>query len=208
MILVSDDVLVNPTYAFTPVYEGDLFVRIKSERIMFAKTRKDVVKNLDAVYPMVELAAGYGPNLAPFLLGPAAGGNGLVPLLNGLARLAVRGKEVQIPNNCTCEWVKKLSSIDMELIVEKEGGTTVIPGNPAVNPLDNILLLIGLLKKWGYRFKKGDLVSIGTLTGVTPFDGTELSIKAIYKNLTYDNLEIKITLDETNGVDLAPSCYN
>lgn len=200
MIIRSSDARIKNNYAVLPIYEADLVVRVRNYAINHATTFEDIVNNIDGVYPFYELAAGYVPTV-PGLFGSLIGGNSLLPMLNGAARLGVLGERIPVPGNLsTANWVARLSDIEGEELVVKPSGNVLRPFNNQ-NFLQFALTLIEQLNLRGIKAKPGDILSLGNLTGVNVFDGTEEEIIAHYDNLDPDGpVTLRLVVDNENGL--------
>lgn len=194
MIMYGSQAEINPSYAVLPLYEVDLFVRVKSTAINYAQTPQDIIEALDVVFPAYELPAGYTPLLSD-LFGPQRGGPGLIPLLNGLARLAVLGNPIPIPGTRTIEeWAATLSSLTGTEKVTTQDGTFSRSFNSSVNFLTFALTLVQKLNALGYTIKKGDILSLGNLTGTNLVQETIQQVEATYTNLAPNGLPVTVTI--------------
>ncbi|MDJ1181719.1 2-keto-4-pentenoate hydratase [Roseofilum casamattae] len=173
--------MLLPTGATVPlnfgtrgVFEADLIVRVSDEDINEATTAQQVLASLDAVIPFIELAdLAYDPSIP--LNGPA------LIAINAGARLGVVGEP--IPLEATAEWEEKLGKIQVTLsngegAVLSEGSSAALLGHP----LHVVLWLKEDLQKAGIRLKPGDLLSLGTITPLTPVT-REMTIRANYLGL-------------------------
>ncbi len=203
MVICGPEAQIRNNYAILPLNEVDLFVRVKSTAINEATTAEEFVENIDAVFPAYELAAGYVPTING-LFGPVLNGNGLLPLLNGAARLSVLGNAIPIPGTQTiAQWITTLSSIEGQEVVNTTEGPINRPFDTTVNFVTFGLILIAKLNEFGHTLKRGDILSLGTLTGVNQFNGTELQMVATYTNLDPEGpVTVKLVVDNENGLCL------
>lgn len=203
MIIRGSDVKIRNNYAVLPIYEVDLVFRVKSSAINHATTYEDIVRNIDGVYPFYELPAGYVPTILD-LAGPLLGGNSLLPMLNGAARLGVLGKRIPVPGKlCTADWVARLSDIAGEELVIKSSGNILRVFNN-LNFLQFALTLIQQLNLRGLKARAGDILSLGNLTGTNLFDGTEEEMIARYDNIDPKGpVTLRLLVDNVNGLCIA-----
>ncbi len=167
--------------------EGDLIVEIKDESINRATTIEEALKGISRVIPFVEL-----PDLlyeeGTRLNAP------LVVAINVGARLGVIGEPIEVEP--TKEWLERLSSFRVALYDQR--GEKVAEGtgaNVMDHPLNVILWLARSLKKQGKKLKRGDIVSVGSITPLLPVKerGT---VKAVYRGLSPEgDVELTVTFD-------------
>lgn len=194
MLIKGPQARINPNYAVLPIYEVDVFVRVKSAAINHAKTPRELIESLDLVFPAYELAAGYVPTLSD-LFGPQRGGPGLLPLLNGAARLAVLGCPIKIPGKRSIEeWVTTLSSLTGTEEITTESETFTRSFNTTTNFVTFALTLVQKVQELGYTLKKGDILSLGNLTGTNLWQASIQEVKATYTNLSPDGQPVTVTV--------------
>ena len=193
MILYGSTMHIKHNFATLPLYEVDFFVRVSNEEINQATTPEQFIENIDALYPAFELPDGFVSSFEK-LEGPQKGGPSLLPLFNGLARLAVLAEEIPVPGSLTIpEWEKILSALSGEEIITTLEGTI----KRSFNKVDLVaagLLFIQVLKKHNYRAQKGDLISLGNVTGIHQFTGTEQTLVARYDTLIEAGFHGTVTL--------------
>ena len=203
MIICGPNATISNNYAVLPFYEVDLLVRVSNIAINNATTPQQILENIDAVMPAYELAAGFTSSFDE-LVGPALGGNSLLVLLNGAARLVVTGTPIPVLGSRTIkQWQEILSgNIQGKEVVSTR--TTPLVSN--FNNADFLLFaqrLINKLNEFGYEAKPGDLLSLGSLTGLTLFTGNETAMSATFTNLDPNGpVMVNLTVDNTNGVCL------
>ncbi len=140
--------------------EGDLIVRVGSDKINEAKTKEDALKFLDAVVPFLEL-----PDI-PFAANVKITGPALVAINVG-ARFGVMGDP--IPLTTPAGWSDRLTNFTVQLYDEK--GAVFSEGKGAAllgDPLNVVLWIRDSLAAEGKRLKKGDLLSLGSITKMMP----------------------------------------
>ena len=173
--------MLRPTGATVPVnfgtrgvFEADLIVRVGDESINEATTEQQILASLDAVIPFIELAdLAYNPRVP--LNGPA------LAAINAGARLGVLGEP--IPLEATAQWEEKLGKI--QVILTDGNGAVLSEGSSAAlsgHPLQVVLWLKADLHKAGIQLKPGDLLSLGTITPLTPVK-QEMTVRANYLGL-------------------------
>jgi 2-keto-4-pentenoate hydratase len=152
--------------------EGDLVVRVGSDAINGAKTTMEALTSLDAVIPFVEL-----PDV-PFAAGFKMDGPALVAV-NVAARYGVLGNPVALTPSP--EWMNKLKNFSLQLYDDKgalfsEGKGSALLGDP----LNVVLWIRDSLAAEGKKLKKGDLLSLGSITKMMPTkSGTTIKARFI-----------------------------
>lgn len=207
MNICSSEVRIRNDFAVGAAHEVDCIIRVSNEAINSATTPEQIIENIDAVFPYLELPALYVETLAQ-LAGPGAPffGNSLLTPLNGVARLGVLGKAIPVPGSrTTAKWIQTLMLVTGTETITTTNGPISRPFNNA-NYIEFALTLIRLLNKNGIRVKKGDLLSLGNLTGVNLFNPDELEIEATYTNLDPQGpVAMKIIVDNSNGLCIGSS---
>jgi 2-keto-4-pentenoate hydratase len=152
--------------------EGDLVVRVGSDAINGAKTTREALAALDAVVPFMEL-----PDV-PFVAGFKMDGPALVAV-NVAARYGVLGDPVSLTPSP--EWMDRLKNFTLQLYDDKgalfsEGKGSALLGDP----LNVVLWIRNSLTAEGKKLKKGDLLSLGSITKMMPTKpGTTIKAKFI-----------------------------
>ena len=187
-MLLPNGQIISPQFGSRPMSEGDLIVRVGSEEINNAKTPREALASLDAVIPFIELPdLVYSPDVK--LNGPA------ILAINVGARYGVIGEP--IPLAATEEWESRLNNFTLE-IVDADGKVlgTGKGSNLLGNPLNVVLWIKDSLLAEGKQLKKGDLLSLGTITPLMPVK-PNTSIKARYSGLKPDEtVEIFVIFEE------------
>ncbi|NET86144.1 MAG: hydratase [Moorea sp. SIO1F2] len=186
-MLLKSGAVVPANFGARPVYEGDLMVRVGSDEINSATTPKEALAALDAVIPFMEL-----PDL---VYDPKVSLNGTaLAAINVGARLGVLG--TPIPLSATPDWEERLKNIKI-VMVDKAGNQLAVGKSSALlgNPLQVVLWLKDSLKASGKVLKKGDLLSLGSMTPLVPVkSGT--TIRAQYIGLDpKDKVEISVSFE-------------
>ncbi|HSK41577.1 MAG TPA: hypothetical protein VK943_17560 [Arenibaculum sp.] len=159
-MLVESGTRVPADFGARPLYEADLLLVVGSEAINEATTPEEALAHISAVRPFIEL-----PDLAVAEGEPMNGA--VLTAGNVAARLGVMGPEM--PIEPTEETARQLA--DMTAVVTDQSGAVLSEGQGSAalgSPLNAALWLIEDLRKAGKRLKAGDLISIGSLTPLTP----------------------------------------
>ncbi len=187
-MLLPNGQIISPQFGSRPMSEGDLMVRVGSEEINNAKTPQEALASLDAAIPFIELAdLVYSQDVK--LNGPA------ILAINVGARSGVIGEP--IPLSATEEWESRLNNFTLE-IVDADGKVlgTGKGSNLLGNPLNVVLWIRDSLRAEGKELKKGDLLSLGTITPMMPVK-PNTSIKARYTGFKPDEtVEIFVVFEE------------
>jgi 2-keto-4-pentenoate hydratase len=151
---------VPADFGAAPVYEGDFILRVGSERINEAGTPEEALKSIDTAIPFIEL-----PDLA-FAKGVKINGPALVAMNVG-ARFGIAGDPIPVKDSK--EWMDRLKNFKLQILDEK--GTVLAEGQGSAlmeHPLNAVLWIRDSLKAEGKKLKKGDLLSLGSLSKLTP----------------------------------------
>lgn len=187
-MLLPNGQIISPQFGSRPMSEGDLMVRVGSEEINNANTPQEALASLDAVIPFIELPdLVYGGDVK---LNAQA-----ILAINVGARYGVMGEA--IPLAATEEWEGRLKNMTLE-IVDGDGKVlaTGRGSNLLGNPLNVVLWIKDSLLAEGKRLKKGDLLSLGTITPLMPVKANT-SIRARYSGLkTDETVEIFVVFEE------------
>jgi 2-keto-4-pentenoate hydratase len=173
MILKSGTTL-EAAFGARPLYEGDLILRVGSEAVNGAKTPMEALASIDAAIPFIEL-----PDLV-FAKDVKINGP-MLAAVNVAARYGIVGEP--IPVQATPEWMERLKSFLCQIYDGK--GQMLIEGpgsNLMDHPMNVVLWIRDSLKADGIALRKGDLLSLGTITKLTP-TAPNTVIKARYVGL-------------------------
>jgi 2-keto-4-pentenoate hydratase len=184
MILQSGSV-IRADFGARPMCEGDLIVRVGNEAINQAKTPEETLKYLDAVIPFIELPdIVYDKNVK--LNGPA------LVAINVGARYGVAGEVIEI--KATPEWRDRLKNFTLRIYDEKGALASEGKGSSLLgDPLNVVFWIKNSLAAEGKKLKKGDLLSLGSLTKMIPSKPAS-SIRASYIGLNPEGpVEITVT---------------
>jgi 2-keto-4-pentenoate hydratase len=171
-MLLPNGSVVSADFGAVPVSEGDLIVRVGNEAINQAKTPEEALKSLDAVIPFIEL-----PDMV-FEKSVKPTGAAIVAINVG-ARYGIMGAPIIL--SATPEWQERLRNFTLQILDEK--GTPVAEGKGSSllgDPLSVVVWLKDSLAAQGMKLKKGDLLSLGTITKPMPAKpGTVIKAKYI-----------------------------
>jgi len=157
-MLLADGVEVPAKFGARPAFEADLMVEVKDDGINDARTPAEVLPHLKRIIPFIEMPDGVldpketvnGPVLVAINLGARLGvlGKGLAPLPEHLDALA-----------------------KMDVVVRDQDGKELARGAGSSilgHPLNVVVWLAKDLARDGQRLKAGDLLSLGSFTGLLP----------------------------------------
>jgi len=173
-MLLESGAVLSPDVGARPITEGDLLVRVAGDEINQARTPQEVLAGLDAVIPFIEIAdLFYGEDVAV--------NAGAIAAINVGARLGIMGEP--IPISPTPEWENRLANMRVEIL--DANGNPLDSGNGTAllgHPLNVVLWLKDTLNAEGKQLKKGDLISLGTITKPMPVQ-PNTTIRAKYIGL-------------------------
>ncbi|MDJ0835999.1 MAG: tetratricopeptide repeat protein [Acidobacteriota bacterium] len=188
-MLVPEGTTLPRNFGTRILFEGDLLVRVKDPGLIHAQTREAALAGLDAAYPLLELPdMVYGPGVK--LNGPA------LVAVNAGGRKAVVGKAVYLRGDEN--WADRLA--DFKLTITDETGKILSrgAGNALLgHPLDAVLWLCGALKQQGLTLKKGDLLSLGSVTRLLPLTDQK-TLTARYEGL-HPEKDLTVTIHFSGG---------
>ena len=177
---------VSAAFGSVPMVEGDLCVRVSGDAINQAKTPEDVLKYLDAVIPAMELADLVFAREVK-LTGP------IIAAINVGPRYFVLGDA--IPLSATKEWQERLGNFTMNL--NDQTGAMLAEGKAGAllgHPLKVVLWIRDSLAAEGKALKKGDILSLGSVTKMVPPKAGTV-IKGRYTGLSPEGpVEISVSL--------------
>ena len=173
-MLFKTGVELEASFGVRPFHEGDLILRVGDESINQAQSIEEVIKYIDAAIPFIEL-----PDIIfskqVKINGPA------LAAINVAARYGVIGEPV--PIEATAAWIERLKNFKLQVL--DENGNVLAEGTGSSlldHPLNVVLWLRNSMLAEGKRLKKGDLLSLGTITNLMPAKaGT--TIRAVYTGL-------------------------
>ena len=186
-MLLPSGITIPANFGAKPMIEGDLMVRVASEKINEVTTPQDTLKYLDAVIPFLELPdLVYDKNIkvnAEMLIAINAG-----------ARLGVVGEVITIDRGN----INKDTLKDISVKLIDESGEIIAQGNSNAllgDPLNVVFWIKEQLKAQRKTLKKGDLLSLGSITPLIPVEIGK-TINAQYTGLEKDQvIEVFITFE-------------
>ena len=182
-MLLPSGSTVPKNFGAVPMLEGDLIVRVGDEKINQAKTPEETLDYLDAVIPFLEL-----PDLV-YDKTVQLNGEMLVAINVG-ARLGIVGTSISLDNT-------DLKNIQITIIdgsgkILAQGDSNTLLGNP----LNVIFWLKEQLHAQGKTLKKGDLLSLGSMTPLIPITNAK-TVYAKYQGLgNNESEEISVIFEE------------
>lgn len=172
------DMLLRPgskvplDFAAAGAVEADLVVRVGDDAIARASTRSQALECLDAVFPFLEL-----PDL--LFASSVRRTPAMIVAANAGARMGVLGEAIPLDADVG----RRLSDFSAQLLDPAD--KAIARGNGADlmgHPLDVVLWIKEELRNSGVELKRGDLLSLGSLTPPTP-----ISTRGAYR-VRYDGL--------------------
>ena len=151
--------------------KATLLLRVSDDLINQAKTKEDAINYIDAAIPFIELSdIIYSKDVK--INGPA------LAAINVAARYGIIGDP--IPIGSSWKWMERLRNFKLQIVDENEIVLSEGTGSTLLDhPLNVVLWIKDSLNAEGKRLKKGDLLSLGTITKLMPArPGT--TIRAIY----------------------------
>jgi 2-keto-4-pentenoate hydratase len=159
-MILKSGATVEAAFGARPLYEGDLILRVGSEFINTAATPMEALKAIDAAIPFIELPdLVYAKNVR--INGP------LLAAVNVAARYGVVGEP--IPVQATPEWMERLKTFKCQIYDQSGKMLVEAPRQqPPGSPDQRGSLDPGFPQEGRYRAEEGDLLSLGTITKLTP----------------------------------------
>jgi len=171
-MLIKNGATLPGDFGIRPLSEGDLILRVGREAINQAKTKEEALKGIDAVIPFIELPdLAYDPKIK--INGPA------LVAINAAARYGVMGDP--IPFTASPEWMERLKNFTAQLFDDKGAVFSEGKGSALLDdPMNVVLWIKDSLAAEGKKLKKGDLLSLGSITKMMPTKpGTTIRAKFI-----------------------------
>ena len=171
-MLLADGAQVTANFGARPLYEADLLVRVKDAGINKARTPAQVMQHIDAILPFIEL-----PDL--MVQEPAKLDGASITYINVGARFGVVGKALPIKD------VTLAQLAEMRVRVVEGDATELDRGKGSDilgHPLNAVTWVAQDLARTGRKLKAGDLVSLGSFSGMRPPKAGQ-TIRVIYEGL-------------------------
>jgi 2-keto-4-pentenoate hydratase len=173
-MILKSGTAIEAAFGARPLYEGDLILRVGSDAVNSAKTPMEALAGIDAAIPFIEL-----PDLV-YAKDVKINGT-LLAAVNVAARYGIVGDP--IPVQATPEWMERLKNFKCQIYDEKGAMLIEAPGSSLLDhPMNVVLWIRDSLKADGIALKKGDLLSLGTITKLTP-TAPNTAVKARYVGL-------------------------
>jgi 2-keto-4-pentenoate hydratase len=172
-MLLHDGAEVAAAFGARPFVEPDLMVEVGSSAIHDARTPQQVLANLRAVIPFIELADLLVADPST-VKGPTIAAN------NVGARLGVLG--TRIPARSDAAFAQALQSMTVRTVDQHGTSLASAPGAAILgHPLDAVIWLAADLKKDGITLQPGDLLSLGAFGNLQARPG--LALRVVYEGL-------------------------
>ena len=173
-MILKSGTAIEANFGAQPLYEGDLILRVGSEAINDAKTPMEALAGIDAAIPFIEL-----PDLV-YAKGTKING-AMLAAVNVAARYGIVGDP--IPVQASAEWMERLKTFKCQIYDGTGAMLIEAPGSSLLDhPINVVLWIRDSLKADGIALRKGDLLSLGTITKLTPTT-PNTTIKARYVGL-------------------------
>jgi 2-keto-4-pentenoate hydratase len=159
-MILKSGTTIEANFGARPLYEGDLILRVGSDAINGANTPMEALQSIDAAIPFIELPdLVYAKDVK--INGP------MLAAVNVAARYGIVGEP--IPVQATPDWMERLKNFKCQIYDEKGIMLIEAPGSSLLeHPINVVLWIRDSLKAEGIALKKGDLLSLGTITKLTP----------------------------------------
>ncbi len=183
-MLLEDGANLDITFGYRPRFEADLLVRVGDESINTAQTPMQALQAIDAVMPFIELPdLAYDPEIK--LTAP------LLAAINAGARLGVFGAAQPIEADTAT--FNRLAAFRVSLLINEKQIIAEGKGSDLMgHPMQVVLWLRDSLAQDGITLKKGDLLSLGSLTPIFPVR-YGVRVTARYEGLVKDkSLEVSV----------------
>jgi 2-keto-4-pentenoate hydratase len=169
-------------------FEGDLVVRVGDAAINAAQSRGEALAALDAVMPFLEIPdLAYVPDVE--IDGPA------LMAINAGARAGILGAPIELTGE---GWAERLAEVEVELVGRGVEGMSGRGSALLGHPLDVVLWLRDALRDDGVALRPGDLLSLGSITPLTPAVAGEFTAR--YTGLGPQPIEISVTFTSPGPV--------
>ena len=160
-MIVADGAEVPAAFGTRPVFEADLVVEVGDPvRLAKAATPQEALRYIKSVRPFIEL-----PDL--MVDDPSRLGGAMLAMINVGARLGVLGQPIAARHDKAL--AEALAS--MTVTMTDQAGTVIDSGKGSAilgNPLNAAIWLAQDLARAGTPLKRGDLLSLGSFTKLTP----------------------------------------
>ena len=159
MLYTSGDTL-SPHLGARLMVEGDLVVRVASDRICRATTAREALAHLDAVYPFIEV-----PDL--FIDASTPLSAPMIAACNTGARAGILGTAIPLENSD--EWFERLGKVHVALEASRSGPSMEgVSAQLMGHPCNVVLWIRDAVAARGERLRQGHLLSLGSMTAMRP----------------------------------------
>ena len=173
-MMLEDGAEVPEMFGARPVFEADLILVVGSDAINSATTAEEAIAHISAVHPFIEL-----PDVSYAQGEPITG---VTLTANGVAaKMGVLG--AAIPVNDEAAMLSALAAMTVTVTASDGEVLAEAPGSAVLgNPVNAALWLISK----GIVFKKGDLISVGSIGPLIPPEKAKGRATARYAGLPGD----------------------
>ena len=186
--------VLDPRLGTRPMLEADIIVIIESTEINKAKTPAEMLPHIGAIVPFVEI-----PDLVfakdVTLSAP------LIASINAGARGGVLGNGILLTDYPEIDWGSRLNNFTVEVFDEEGKSLAKGRGRDLMGgPLNALMWLRDSLKKDRKKLKRGDIVSLGSLTEMLPVVVAGKTIRTVYTGLHPKGpVEIRVRFTDKEG---------
>lgn len=173
-MLKASGTVMKADFGSRPLSEGDLLLRVKDEGINRAETPQEAMNHISEAIPFIELPDLLFENDVT-IDGPK------LSAINVAARYGIVGAPIQITSDK--DWFERLETFKLQILDEK--GDVLVEGTGSSllgHPLNVVLWIRDSLIAEGIQLKKGDLLSLGTITKLMPAE-PNTTVRAKYIGL-------------------------
>ena len=177
-MILPHDVTLQAKFGARPLFEADMLVRVKNENVNVARNPAEVLESIDQIIPFIEL-----PDL--MVENPGSLNGAGVAAINVGARLGVMGEPISAPVFPEQQQVMLQALAEMAVQVSDNTGAVLSTGKGSDilgHPLNAVVWLAQALQQENLRLKKGDLISLGSFSPLTP-PKAGTSVIVTYKGL-------------------------
>lgn len=160
-MILEDGAVVPAKFGARPLYEADLVVVVRSSEIHNARTPLEVLQQLTAIHPFIEL-----PDLV--LEDPSKINGPALTFVNVGARLGVLGAPIPV-RGADPALAEALKTMTVRLLDAQGRELDSARGSAVLDhPLNAAVWLAADLKRSGITLKPGDLLSLGSFSRLLP----------------------------------------
>ena len=157
-MLLPDGISIPVNSGGRLIYEADLLVKIKNDKINKAKNIKDIARHVESVIPFIEV-----PDI---MLAPGERLTAeLLVAMNASARWGVVGESIIVKDEVEEEEELLDAIANLEVEIFDESGKPLANGKGTdilSHPFNSLLFLVQELRSQGKRLEEGEIVSLGS----------------------------------------------